>query len=81
MASNYSPTAFLDPQMDPSALAKYMVFNQEVKEALAQKKPVVALESTGMSLFGPVLHSPWSLFTYSLEFISFKVLTTENCAF
>jgi len=50
MASNYRFASSLDPQLDPSALSKYMVFNQEVKEALHLKKPIVALESTGMSL-------------------------------
>lgn len=57
MASNHSLAAFADPQMDSSALAKYMVFNQEVKDAIAQKKPIVALESTGTSLFVSALHS------------------------
>lgn len=48
MALNPSFIASLDAAPDAASLAKYMVFNQEVREALEQRKPIVALESTGM---------------------------------
>lgn len=34
----------------PAALRNYIVLGEEVKKALAMKRPIVALESTGMLL-------------------------------
>lgn len=50
MASLTPSQLVTDPQMDPLALHKYMVFNEEVQNALATKRPIVALESTGTLL-------------------------------
>lgn len=66
MAARLASALVVDPLVDASMLQNYMVFNEEVRDALATKKPIVALESTGALLLTSfsdlnALESPGSL--------------------